>query len=154
MLPTVDWIFLCGLKQWRQPSTGRPSGQPDLDSFLSRPPSQVIIGCIKLTVKANYLSEFQKSWAWMSRPSGPSLVCSDRGRDAQSGLLICFPNFTERDLPLEGVLRLETHCRQPACHRPNPQPPRLSLFTINGILMPCVLAQNVEVFSLELSICY
>lgn len=106
----------------------------------------MVIGCIKWMVKADYHSGFQENWAWMSRLSTPSLTCSDRGRDTHSGLFLSFPNFTELDLPLDDVQRLETHCRQPTCHRPNPQLPQLSLFIMKGILMPPVLARNVDMF--------
>lgn len=91
MLPTVDWIFLCGLKQSRQPSTGMPTGQPNLySSSSSRPPSQVILSCIKLAVKANYLSEFQKNWAWCPDPQlQPSFDQTEAGKHT----LACWSAF-------------------------------------------------------------
>lgn len=60
----------------------------------------------------------------------------------------CFLNLTELNLLLEGICRLEIHRGhgQPACLRPKAQPPPLSLFTTNGILMHPVLAQNADVF--------
>lgn len=52
---TQWWVFPHQLTQSRQSSTHVPTGHPDLDNSSLRDSSQVILVCVKLTIKTDRL---------------------------------------------------------------------------------------------------